>query len=374
MGRSGWKGSTIPNRGNDRMTVYACLDCGEKMTSAAVYRCENCGGMFGVPDGIAFDPEKILPDLPGIWRYQGSFGLPDGSPILSLGEGNTPLVPVQILGHQLYFKLESCNPSGSYKDRLAAVLVSALAGSGVHLAVEDSSGNAGAAFAAYAALAGIEAKVYVPDSASGPKRMQIERYGAKVIAVPGPRQAAAEAVMQAVRHGAVYASHALMPQGLTGVATIAYELVEELGRAPGAVLAPVGHGGLLLGIVLGFQALLAAGEIIEMPVLIGVQAHNNAPLWAAANHKAFIPHSTAAEGIAVSQPARMPELLDLFENGVIRFTAVEEEHIQLGWEVLARHGVYAEPTSAVVWQAFLQTQSELRSPVVAVISGHGLKA
>jgi len=356
------------------MTVNACLDCGEKMTSASVFRCEKCGGMFGVPDGIAFDPEKILPNFPGIWRFRGSFGLPDGSPILTLGEGNTPLVPVQILGHELYLKFESCNPSGSYKDRLAAVLVSALAGSGVHSAVEDSSGNAGAAFAAYAALAGIKAKVYVPESASGPKRIQIERYGAQVINVSGPRQAAADAVMQAVRQGAVYASHALLPQGLSGIATIAYELVEELGRAPGAVLAPVGHGGLLLGIVLGFQALLAAGEISELPVLVGVQARNHAPLWAAANQKAFAPRPTAAEGIAVAKPARMRELLDLHKKGVVRFAAVDEEDILSGWEVLAHHGVYAEPTSAVVWQAFLQTQSELRSPVVAVISGHGLKA
>ena len=356
------------------MTVYACLDCGEKADSAAGHQCVHCGGMVGLPDGITFDTEKIQPDLPGIWRFQESFGLPYDSPVLTLGEGNTPLVPVKILGHELYLKLESCNPSGSYKDRLAAVLVSALAGSGVRSAVEDSSGNAGAAFAAYAALAGIEAKVYVPDSASGPKRIQIERYGAQVIAVPGPRQKATEAVLQAVHQGAVYASHALLPQGLTGVATIAYELVEELGRTPGAVLAPVGHGGLLLGIVLGFRALLAAGEITELPMFIGVQARNNAPLWAAANQMEFIPLPTAAEGIAVPQPARMRELLDLHREDVVRLTVVDEEHIRVSWEVLARHGIYAEPTSAVVWQAFLQTQNELKPPVVAVISGHGLKA
>jgi len=283
-------------------------------------------------------------------------------------------VPVQAHGTDLFLKLESSNPSGSYKDRLAAVLVSALASSGVQSAVEDSSGNAGAAFAAYAARAGIRAEVFVPELASGPKRAQIERYGASVVPVPGPRQAAADAVMQAVRQGSVYASHARLPQGLAGVATIAYELVDDLGRAPGAVLAPVGHGGLLYGIILGFQALLQAGEIEQLPDFIGVQARQNAPLWSVVEGRNFVPGTTVAEGIAVRQPARMRELISLQRRGVVDFVAVDEEQIRSGWKALASSGFYAEPTSAVVWEAYRQTHQTLKPPVVAVISGHGLKA
>jgi len=330
--------------------------------------------MYGIPDGISYDPKAIFADAPGIWRYRSTFGLPDTAPMLTLGEGNTPLVPVQSAGKDLFLKLESTNPSGSYKDRLAAVLVSALVASGVRSAAADSSGNAGAAFAAYAARAGIRAQVFVPESASGPKRAQIERYGAAIVPVPGPRQAAADAVMQAVRQGSVYASHALLPQGLAGVATIAYELVADLGCAPGAVLAPVGHGGLLYGIILGFQALLQAGEIAALPRFIGVQARQNAPLWSAAEGRVFVPGITAAEGIAVRQPARMQELMQLERRGMVQFVAVDEEQIRQGSELLASRGFYAELTSAVIWDAFLQTHQALSSPVVAVISGHGLKS
>jgi len=356
------------------MTLYACLDCGETAPSAVVHRCPACGGMFGIPDGITFDRKALIPDAPGIWRYRETFGLPGTAPLLTLGEGNTPLVPVQAHGTDLFLKLESSNPSGSYKDRLAAVLVSALVAGGVQSAVEDSSGNAGAAFAAYAARAGIRAQVFVPESASGPKRAQIERYGAAVVPVPGPRQAAADAVMQAVRQGSVYASHAWLPQGLAGVATIAYELVAELGSVPGSVLAPVGHGGLLYGIILGFQAMLRAGEIESLPHFVGVQARQNAPLWSAAEGREFVPGTTTAEGIAVRQPARMQELMDLQRSGSVQFVAVEEEQIRSGWKSLAASGIYAEPTSAVVWDAYLQTHQALQPPVVAIISGHGLKA
>ncbi len=356
------------------MTIYACLDCREPAPTTADHLCKVCGGMLGIPDGISFERGKIAENAPGIWRFRESFGLPEHAPILTLGEGDTPLVPVEVSGRELFLKLESSNPSGSYKDRLASVLVSSLAAKGVQTAVEDSSGNAGAAFAAYAGCAGIRAKVFVPAYASGPKRQQIESYGAEVVPVPGPRQAASDAVMRAVEQGEVYASHALLPQGLTGLATIAYELVENLGTAPRVVITPAGNGGMLLGVIMGFQALMAAGEIEALPSFFGVQARENAPLWAAANGLNYIPGSTIAEGIAVSQPSHLRELLQLHQSGILQFLVVEEDQIQQGREALSRRGFYVEPTSAVIWDAFMQVREELDFPVVAVISGHGLKA
>ncbi|MFN2144280.1 MAG: pyridoxal-phosphate dependent enzyme [Anaerolineales bacterium] len=359
------------------MTVYACLDCGRPYGGPAEYRCPDCGGVYGIPAGIQFDPKSINPSLPGIWRYRDSFGLTSGAPNLYRGEGDTPLVEISLEGSWLYLKLESLNPSGSYKDRLAAVMVSQLAGMGIYQAVEDSSGNAGAAFAAYCAHAGIGAKVYVPESAAGPKREQIARFGAEVTAVPGPRQAAADAVLAEVEKGAVYASHAYQPHGLAGVATIAYELVDQLGGVPGMVIAPVGHGGLLLGIVLGFQALLAAGLIEMLPKFIGVQAAMNAPIWAAANVVEFVPGSTVAGGIAVTCPVRGPELLDLSRRGLVDFVVVSEEAIQEGREELAAQGIDAELTSAIVADAYRQLIAYGKLPekgdVVAILSGHGLK-
>jgi threonine synthase len=109
--------------------------------------------------------------------------------------------------------------------------------------VEDSSGNAGASLAAYTARAGIQAKIFIPESASGPKRKQIEYFGAELALIPGPRVEAAKAVKRATESGLTYASHAYMPFGLTGIATIAYEIAEVMNwNGPGTIIAPVVTG------------------------------------------------------------------------------------------------------------------------------------
>ena len=184
-------------------------------------------------------------------------------PVLSLGEGNTPLISATAFGRDVYFKCEYANPSGSFKDRGSATLSPSCYSRGVSEAIEDSSGNAGASFAAYAARAGIKARVYVPEDASGPKRKQIEFYGAELVAVPGPRSNAAEAARRAAEGGMVYASHAYLPFNLPGYATCAYEIVEQLGQAPGAVILPAGQGGLLLGMGRGFQVFAARWKDTE---------------------------------------------------------------------------------------------------------------
>ncbi len=228
------------------MGDWICTNCHRPFPAAGVpYRCPICGGIYDVADPLQFDPDKVLPlhlADQGIWRYRHSFNLPDDSPQVYLGEGATPLVWGEAFGRPAAFKLEMLNPTGSYKDRGSAVLVSFLLSRKVQEAVEDSSGNAGASFAAYAAKAGIKARVFVPDYAAGPKRLQIEVTGAEVVRVLGPRSNAADAVRRAAEQGAVYASHAYLPQGLAGYATIAYELVEQMETPPATVLVPVWSG------------------------------------------------------------------------------------------------------------------------------------
>lgn len=361
------------------MTSYVCTNCGRGMPEGFAHRCPACGGVFDVAGGLAFDPAAVEAGKPGVWRYRHSFGLDAGAPEVTLGEGNTPLVAARAFGRTVHFKVEGQNPTGSFKDRLTAVEVSYLASRGITEAVEDSSGNAGASFAAYAARAGIRAQVFVPDYASGPKRAQIERYGAEVMAVPGPRSEAAKAVGRAVEAGAHYASHAYLPHGLAGLATLAYELVENLGGAPGAVLAPAGHGSLLLGLAYGFNALEAAGVIAAAPSLVGVQAMACAPLWALTNHGTaglgFITEGgTVAEGVRVRQPVRGDALLRLGQTQPIHFLAIPEEDILPGRDELARLGFYVEPTSALVWKGLGLVIDQAHDPVVAILTGHGLKA
>ncbi len=364
----------------DRVFDVTCNQCGNSYPEEGVpYRCPRCGGLFDFGPPEPFDEADVEAALPGIWRYRATFDLPETAPVLHLGEGDTPLVWDDVAGRKVAFKCEYLNPSGSFKDRGAATLVAVLAARGVKEAVEDSSGNAGAAFAAYAARAGIRARVYVPEAASGPKRAQIAAYGARVIAVPGPRSAAAEAVRRAADAGATYASHAYLPFDLPGYATIAFELYQALGGAPSAVIMPVGQGALLLGVWRGFQALAAAGKLKAAPRLIGVQARACAPLWAA-----FVPRETAqvgvqerptlAEGVRILRPLRAKKVLDAVRASGGRFVAVGEDDISRGRDQLARRGLYVEPTSALVWRALEETLPEIPDPVVAILTGSGLKA
>ena len=215
------------------MPEIVCRSCRRLYPpEGAPYRCPKCGGYFDYSGPLAFDPALVEPEQPGMLRFQHALNLFSGAPLVTLGEGNTPLIWQEVNGERVGLKMESLNPTGSYKDRGTAVLVSQLQARGIREALEDSSGNAGASFAAYAARAGIRARVFVPDSASGPKRTQIEMYGADLVRVPGPRSAAAAAVLAEVSQGKVYASHAYMPFGLAGVATIAYELVELIESGP----------------------------------------------------------------------------------------------------------------------------------------------
>ena len=238
-----------------------CNNCGRAYPSGGVpYRCSTCGGLYDFRGVLTLDPAREERSQPGIWRFRHTFGLPPDLEPVSLGEGNTPLVWAEALGRRVAFKCEFLNPSGSFKDRGSAVIVAWLISEGVTRIVEDSSGNAGASLAAYAARAGIKARIFIPESASGSKRKQIEAYGAELVPIPGSRSDVADVVRKVAEGGTPYASHAYIPFNLPGYATAAYEIFEQVGRMPGAVVVPAGQGGLLLGLTRGFDALRIANN------------------------------------------------------------------------------------------------------------------
>lgn len=362
------------------MSNVICTNCKQPYPSTgAPYKCPTCGGIYDFAVFPEYNPGEVDPTQPGIWRYRHAFGLPSSAPAVSLGEGNTPLVQDQLFSQEVFYKCEYLNPSGSFKDRGSATIVSFLRERGIQEAVEDSSGNAGASFAAYAARSGIKAKVFVPDSASGPKRYQIEAYGADIVRIMGPRSNAAEAVRKAADSGTAYASHAYLPFNLPGYATAAYEIYEQLGqRAPGTVFVPVGQGGLLLGMLRGFQYMGERGIIPSVPRFVGVQARACAPLWATAAYgldglRWVTEAPTVAEGIRVRYPLRGDMVLRSVESSGGIFVAVDEEHILPARDLLARRGFYVEATSAVVINAFEQAASQMPGPYVLVLTGTGLK-
>jgi threonine synthase len=352
-----------------------CRDCGHSQSVIEIsYRCPACGGIFSFDEPPVFDPAPGW----GMARYRRSLPLPEDANWVSLGEGDTPLVAIPIESRNVHFKCEHLNPTGSFKDRGASVLVSALAEANVTEAFDDSSGNAGAAFAAYAARAGIKARVLVPGYASGPKRDQIAAYSAELVAIDGPRSAVTRAAEELADTGGVYASHATLPHVMTGSATIAYELFEQLGGPPGGVITPVGQGTLLLGLALGFESLVASGRIKSLPKLVGVQAKTCAPIEAAfaqgVGEPIKVPEGeTAAEGIRITNPYRGDEVLRAVNYSAGRMLSVPEQEIMPGRDALAAVGLYVEPTSAVVWAAIRPALAFLEDPVVVVLTGSGLK-
>ncbi len=361
------------------MAKIACTNCGKPYPDDSNPFLCNCGGVFDFSEFPLFIHSDVDAKTSGVWRYKKLLGLTNNTESVSLGEGATPMIQVAQGSKHLWLKLESENPTGSYKDRGSTVLVSHLKNRGVIFTVEDSSGNAGASLAAYCARGNVDCRIFVPESASGPKRTQIEMFGADLVRIPGPRTEAARAVLEEAQRGSVYGSHAYMPFGLPGIATIAYEIVEQLGIVPAGLIAPVGHGGLLYGIMLGFEAMVKTGVIERVPYYIGVQSEGCAPLAAAyqqgeTDAVEITPKETLAEGVKVISPVRGKAILTRLRDNNGKIIAIPEKEIQEAYIELARIGVYCEPTSALVWAAARSIDQSISSLTVAIITGSGYKS
>jgi threonine synthase len=293
----------------------------------------------------------------------------------------TPLIEREAHGRRVLLKMDTRFASGSYKDRGAAVVVSHCKRIGITHIVEDSSGNAGAAFAMYAAAAGISCDIYVPESASPGKLIQVEVSGARLVRVPGTRADTSAAVWEAAQ-GAYYASHSWNPFFFHGTKTFAFEVCEQLGwKAPGAVVVPTGNGTLLLGCAIGFEELRRAGVIARVPRLIAVQSRACMPLVVAmekgaAKCEPFDARQTVAEGIAIANPVRGAQCLEAMRSSDGRAIAVGEDEVVSALRWAVSRGLFIEPTcaSALAAAAQLRDDDMEDGPVVLAITGHGLKS
>ena len=274
-------------------------------------------------------------------------------------------------------------PSGSFKDRGSAVMINHLLEVGVGPIHEDSSGNAGASIATYAAAAGIPCRIYVPAAAPRGKLVQIAAAGAEVRAVPGSRLAVAEAALAAAGDS-FYASHNWQPFFIEGTKTLAFELWEQLGfRLPDNILVPTGYGSNILGLDRGFDDLERSGEIVVRPRLFAVQAANCAAfaaIWASGADQ-FVPFSSAptiADGIATPKPVRIAEVMHALRRSRGAVVAATEDEIAAALQALGRLGLFVEPTAATAGAALtrLLADGTIRpgQTTVAVLTGHGLKA
>ncbi|MCD4654797.1 pyridoxal-phosphate dependent enzyme [bacterium] len=313
----------------------------------------------------------------GFWRYRSILPLPEKAGAVRLGEMVTALTRMVIGDVDCYFKHDYQLPTGSFKDRGAALLVSLAKFLGAKHVVEDSSGNAGASVAAYCARADISCKIFVPESTSAVKTRQIEMYGAHLERVPGRREAAARAALDAADE-AFYASHYMHPLFFHGVKTIAYEIWEQMrGKMPESVVVPVGNGSLLLGIFMGFKELVLFGMTKKMPVSIGVQASQCSPVCSLYNVK--VPEKlegyTIAEGIAIAEPFQAERIVEVARESHGQIIGVSEEEINSAYLWAWSNGFCIEKTSAVSIAGVIRISKTVRlqEPILTVLTGHGLK-
>ncbi len=343
----------------------------------------DAGRPLMITDGPGLGRGEIETGVRSLWRYAAALPIAVSAPV-SLGEGVMPLVERPFRGGRALFKLEWFAPTGSFKDRGATVMVSVLRQQGVTRILEDSSGNGGSAIAAYAAAAGMGAKIVAPASTQPGKIVQTRAHGAEVELIPGTRQDTADAAV-AQSAAIFYASHNWQAFFLQGTKTVAYELWEDLGfRAPDNVIIPTGAGSNVLGCDIGFGELLRAGAIDHLPRLFAVQPQNCAPIAAsvAAGADDFIEGGlvapTIAEGAAIARPVRPREVLAALRRSGGGAVAVSEAEITAAVFDLAAQGLYAEPTSAMaaaglarLWASGAITE---RETTVVLLTGTGAKA
>ena len=262
-----------PNSGEPPPPAYVDPASGETYPIAEPRWRSDAGGPLMITALPGIGRDMIDTRVRSLWRYGAALPVEVADPV-TMGEGLTPLVSREWRGVPAQFKLECLSPTGSFKDRGASVMLSILRAQGVTRVLEDSSGNGGAAIAAYAAAGGLKAKILVPASTPPGKIVQTRAYGAEVELIAGTRQDVSEA---AVRQAATifYAGHNWQPLFLQGTKTLAYELWEDLKfAAPDNVIIPTGAGSVVMGCDIGFGELRRRGEIERLPRLFAAQASN----------------------------------------------------------------------------------------------------
>ncbi len=336
---------------------FICTGCGKETPVTTLEPACSCGGLFELGfTPPAWDEKLIDRDEWSLFRYRAFMAIEgDAWRSVTMGEGRTPVIR---FSDDILVKMDYMAPTLSFKDRGAAALVAHMKQIGVKRCVQDSSGNAGVAVAAYGARAGIECEIYVPEGTSPKKITMIEAFGARAVVVPGTRDHCADVCRAKVREtGAYYANHVFNPFFYEGTKTYIYELMEQLHRIPENLFIELGNGTLFIGAVKALEHLLASGAIDHFPQVIAVQGENCAPFAETVEAGAeelvsIVPKPTMAEGIAIGKPARAAEILGMIQRHGIRVVTAPEDRILDARARLARRGIYAEHTTAAALAAY----------------------
>jgi threonine synthase len=330
---------------------------------------------------LDFRTERISRTDYSVWRYAKFFPYVEQNKMITLGEGWTPLV--KHASENVHFKLENLNPTGSFKDRGSAVLVSVLhrtiKNEKGHLS-EDSSGNAGASMAAYAARAGLRAKIYVPESVSGPKFNQIQFYGAEVVKVSGSRANVAAQAQKAGK-GKFYVGHILHPLFRDGIRSLAYEIAEQFDwNVPELIYLPVSAGTLLLGVISGFKHLRDSSAIGDMPKIVACQTQQVSPLYHRFKDLRYTPQEriiSVADALVSTDPPLLELMVQRLKEVKGDAVMVSENDIIDAFRELAKRGFFVEPSSAVAYAGYKKQLEDGKLSeddcATIILTGTGLK-
>jgi threonine synthase len=326
-------------------------------------------------------PKAISQDWPGlIAAYRQYLPVSDSTPIVTLHEGNTPLIPVPTVsdaigrGVQVYVKYDGLNPTGSFKDRGMTMAVTKAKEAGAKAVICASTGNTSAAAAAYAIRAGLKPFVLIPDGyvALG-KLAQALLYGAEVLAIKGNFDDALEIVQQMAENYPITLVNSVNPYRLQGQKTAAFELVDALGDAPDWLCIPVGNGGNITAYWNGFNEYHGEGRCQKLPQMMGFQAAGSAPLVSGAPIKN---PETLATAIRIGNPVNWQKAVEVRDASKGEFNAVTDDEIIHAYRWLAgREGIFCEPASAASVAGLLQVKDRVpdNAKVVCVLTGNGLK-
>lgn len=318
-----------------------------------------------------------------IERYQEFLPVTDLTPIISLNEGNTPLILAEALPGELglkniriYYKFEGLNPTGSFKDRGMTMAISKAMEAGAKAVMCASTGNTSASAAAYASRCGMKCFVLIPEGkiAMG-KLVQAYRYGATTIMIRGNFDDALEMVKELTKDEKITLVNSVNPFRIEGQKSAAFEIVDDLGEAPEYHAIPVGNAGNITAYWKGYNEYKKAGKSEVLPKMLGFQAEGSAPI---VYDKVFSKPETIATAIRIGNPASWKGALAARDESGGLIDAVTDEEIGRAYRFIAeREGVFAEPASAAAVAGVVKLAKKNffkeGTRIVITLTGAGLK-
>tara|TARA_Y100001968_G_scaffold333736_1_gene398853 strand:- start:16531 stop:17637 length:1107 start_codon:yes stop_codon:yes gene_type:complete len=315
-----------------------------------------------------------------IEAYRKWLPVNDKTPVITLQEGATPLIPVQSISDRIdnnvevYVKYDGLNPTGSFKDRGMTMAISKAKEMGCEAVICASTGNTSASAAAYARRGKMKSFVLIPEGyvAQG-KLAQALVYGAEVISIKGNFDQALNIVQEISNKYPVTLVNSVNPYRLEGQKTAAFEIIESLGEAPDWLCIPMGNAGNISAYWMGFEEYFKYNKSKKLPKMMGFQAEGSAPLVL---NKVILEPNTIATAIRIGNPVNKEKATNVKERSKGRFLSVSDEEIINAYKILGKEeGIFCEPASAASIAGLLKVKNDIpkNSKIVCVLTGNGLK-